>query len=161
VKRITDLLILPMLRMRGDILFLIFVLFYVFFVLFYAFLCCSMYCLFCVLCIVCIYALNYCHRVDTQLQLNIYHISYHIIPLVHHKRSCKILGSHSGNYEDSRLSVCDTMTSDTQTFWGNLLLKMEGQGSSANSVRLYQPTRRHIPEDGRPNLQTKLKKILH
>ena len=65
-----------------------FLLFYVFFVLFYVFLCCSMYflccymyCLFCdVLCIVCvcICVLNYCHRVATQLQLN---ISYHIIPL--------------------------------------------------------------------------------
>jgi hypothetical protein len=63
-----------------------FVLFYVLFVL-----CCSLYCLFCVvLCIVCfvlfsvlfvcICVLNYCHRVATQLQLNIsYHISYHII----------------------------------------------------------------------------------
>jgi len=55
------------------------------FVLFYAFLCCSMY--FCVaLCIVCfvsfsvlfvcIYVLYYCHRVATQLQLN---ISYHLV----------------------------------------------------------------------------------
>jgi len=60
------------------------------FVLFYVFVCCSMYCLFCsmyfcvVLCIVCfvsfsvlfvyICVLNYCHRVATQLQLN---ISYH------------------------------------------------------------------------------------
>ena len=53
------------------------------FVFFYVFLCCSMY--FCVvLCIVCfvsfsvlfvcICVLNYCHRVATQLQLNIYHI---------------------------------------------------------------------------------------
>jgi hypothetical protein len=52
------------------------------------FLCCSMY--FCVLCIVCfvtfrvlfvcICVLNECHRVATQLQLNIsYRISYHII----------------------------------------------------------------------------------
>ena len=80
------------------------------------------------------------------------------IPLVHHKRSCKILGSHSGNYEDSCLPGCDTMTSDTQTFRGNLILKMGGQGSSATSVCFYQPTRCHIPEDGRPNLQTKLKK---
>lgn len=63
-------------------------------------------------------------------------------PLVHRKRSC-------------------TMTSDTPTFRGKLLLKMEGQGSFATSFRFYQPTRRHIPEDGRPNLQTKLKKILH
>jgi hypothetical protein len=66
-------------------LFLIFVFFYVFFVLFYVFLCCSMY--FCVvLCIdcfvtlsvffVCICVLSYCHRVATQLQLN---ISYRII----------------------------------------------------------------------------------
>jgi hypothetical protein len=42
------------------------------------FLCSSMYCLFCVaVCIVCmcICVLNYCHRVATQLQLN---ISYHI-----------------------------------------------------------------------------------
>jgi len=74
----------------------IFVLFYVFlccsmyfcvvlriFVLFYVFLCCSMY--FCVVLrifvsfsvlFVCICVLNYCHRVATQLQLN---ISYHII----------------------------------------------------------------------------------
>jgi hypothetical protein len=48
------------------------------------FLCCSMYCLFCdVLCIVCVYVyvcvLKYCHRVATQLQLNIsYHTIYHI-----------------------------------------------------------------------------------
>jgi len=46
-------------------------------------LCCSMYCLFCdvpsIIC-VCICVLNYCHRVATQLQLNIsYHISYHIL----------------------------------------------------------------------------------
>jgi len=45
-----------------------------------------LYCLFCVvLCIVCEYicVLNYCHRVATQLQLNIsYHnISYHIISI--------------------------------------------------------------------------------
>jgi hypothetical protein len=57
------------------------------FVLFYVFLCCFMY--FCVvLCIVrfvsfsvlfvCICVLNYCHRVATQLQLN---ISYHIISI--------------------------------------------------------------------------------
>jgi hypothetical protein len=69
----------------------IFVLFYVFwvvlciFVLFYVFLCCSMH--FCVvLCIVCFVTfsvllvckcvLKYCHRVATQLQLN---ISYHIL----------------------------------------------------------------------------------
>jgi len=67
----------------------IFVLVYVFFML-YVFLCCSVYFLCCgyfcvVLCIVCfvlfyvlfvcICVLNYCHRVATQLQLN---ISYHI-----------------------------------------------------------------------------------
>ena len=53
-------------------LFLIVVLFYVFFV-FYVFLWCAMYCLFCdVLCIVCVYmCTDYCHRVATQLQLNI------------------------------------------------------------------------------------------
>jgi magnesium-transporting ATPase (P-type) len=56
-------------------------------VLLYVILFCSMY--FCVLCIVffvtfpvllvCICVLYYCHRVATQLQLNIsYHISYHI-----------------------------------------------------------------------------------
>ena len=52
--------------------------FYVFFVLIYVFLCCSMYCLFCVvLCIVRVYmcVLNFCHRVATQLHLN---VSYHI-----------------------------------------------------------------------------------
>ena len=48
-----------------------------FFMLFSVFLCCFMYCLFCVvLCIVCVYILHYCHRVATQLQLN---ISYHIL----------------------------------------------------------------------------------
>jgi len=55
------------------------------FVLFYVFLCCSMY--FCIVCFVSLSVLfvyicvvNYCHRVATQLQLNIsYHIiSYHI-----------------------------------------------------------------------------------
>jgi hypothetical protein len=68
--------------------YVFFVLFYVLFVLFYVFLCCSMY--FCVvLCIVyfvsfsvlfaCICVLNNCHRVATQLQLN---ISYHINTLL-------------------------------------------------------------------------------
>jgi len=66
-------------------LFLIFVLFYVFFVLFYVFLCCSLcifrFVSFSVL-FVCICILYYCHRVATQLQLNIsYHIIYHIISL--------------------------------------------------------------------------------
>jgi len=52
------------------------------FMLFYVFLCCSMY--FCVLCIICFVSfsvlfvwkcvLYYCHRVATQLQLNMYHI---------------------------------------------------------------------------------------
>jgi hypothetical protein len=44
-----------------------------------------MYCLFCVvLFIVCVYTcvLNYCHRVATQLQLNIsYRISTHCVPV--------------------------------------------------------------------------------
>jgi hypothetical protein len=64
-------------------------------VLFYVFLCCSMYCLFCVvLCIVCfvsfsvlfvcICVLNYCHRVATQLQLN---ISYKIKPYCFRQRT--------------------------------------------------------------------------
>jgi hypothetical protein len=83
------------------------------------------------------------------------------LPPVHHKRSCKILGSHSANYEDSCLPGCETMTSDPPTFLGNILLQVEGQGSSVNSVRLYQPARSHIPTDGRPNLETKLNKILH
>jgi hypothetical protein len=47
------------------------------------FLCCSIYfCVFCIVCfvtysvlLVCVCVLNYCHRVATQLQLN---ISYHI-----------------------------------------------------------------------------------
>ena len=55
------------------------------FLLFYVFLCCSMYCSSVVLCIVyvCICVLNYCHRVATQLQLNIsYHISYRIISYI-------------------------------------------------------------------------------
>jgi hypothetical protein len=50
-----------------------------------------MYCLFCVvLCIVCEYicVLNYCHRVATQLHLNILYISYHII---HHIISYHII----------------------------------------------------------------------
>jgi len=33
---------------------------------------------------VCICVLNYCHRVATQLQLNIYHIIYHFIISYHH-----------------------------------------------------------------------------
>jgi hypothetical protein len=53
------------------------------FVLFFVFFCCFLYCLFCVvLCVlfVCICVLYYCHRVATQLQLNIsYHVSHHII----------------------------------------------------------------------------------
>ena len=63
-------------------------LFYVFFVLLYVF--CVVLCIVCfvlfIVCFVtysvlfvCICVLNYCHRVTTQLQLNIsYHISYHI-----------------------------------------------------------------------------------
>jgi hypothetical protein len=55
------------------------VLLYAIFVLFYVFyLCCSMWCLFCdVPCIVCVYicVLNNCHRVATQLQLNISYIN--------------------------------------------------------------------------------------
>ena len=85
--------------------YVFFVLFYVFFVLFYVFLCCSMYFLycsmyFCVLCIVCfvtfpaifvcICVLNNCHRMATQLQLNIYHIiSYHTMPHKHDFTACK------------------------------------------------------------------------
>jgi hypothetical protein len=70
--------------------------YFFFSVLFYIFFCvvlcifCVVLCIFCVvLCdvcfmtfpvlFVCICVLNYCHRVSTQLQLNIYHIiSYHI-----------------------------------------------------------------------------------
>ena len=86
VKRITDLHILPMLRMRGAILFLIFVRSMYFFVLFYVF--CVVLCIVCFasfsVLFVCICVLNCCHRVATQLQLNIYHIiSYHV-HLVHH-----------------------------------------------------------------------------
>jgi hypothetical protein len=57
------------------------VLFYVFFVLFYVFSCC-MNCLFCVVfCIVgvCTCVLYYCHRVATQLELN---VSYHVRSLL-------------------------------------------------------------------------------
>jgi hypothetical protein len=71
----------------------IFVLFYVLFVLFYVFLCCFVY--FCVvLCIVCFVSfsklfvrvciLYYCHRVVTQLQLNIPYQIMAIIGLVNH-----------------------------------------------------------------------------
>jgi hypothetical protein len=52
------------------------------FCVFYVFLCCSMYCLFCdVLCIVCLY----CHRVATQLQLN---ISHHNLLWVQRRHNC-------------------------------------------------------------------------
>jgi len=100
-------------------LFLIFVLFYVFFVLFYIYLCCSMYFLcsiyicvvLCTVCFVtfsvlfvCICVLNYCHRVATQLQLNIisYHISYHIIISCHvisyHVTSCRVVSCRIVSY---------------------------------------------------------------
>ena len=66
-------------------LFYVFLCCFMYFCLFYVFLCCFMY--FCVvLCIVCfvsfsvlfvcICVLYYCHRVATQLQLNIYHIIF-------------------------------------------------------------------------------------
>jgi hypothetical protein len=65
--------------------YVFFVLFYVFFVLFYVFLCFSMWCFFMTFPVlfVCICVLNNCHRVATQLQLNISYliISYHIILL--------------------------------------------------------------------------------
>jgi hypothetical protein len=52
-----------------------------------------MYCLFCdVLCIVCvcICVLNYCHRVATQLQLNVsYHIEYLGTNLNRNYRPCR------------------------------------------------------------------------
>jgi hypothetical protein len=58
--------------------YVIFVVFYEFFVLFYVFFCVVL----CTVCLVsfpvlfgCICVLNYCHRVPTQLQLN---ISYHM-----------------------------------------------------------------------------------
>jgi hypothetical protein len=75
---------------RIFVLFYVFLCCYTYFVLFYVFLCCYTY--FCVVpCIVCflsfsvlfvcICVLNYCHRVATQLRLNIsYHI-YHISSL--------------------------------------------------------------------------------
>ena len=79
------------------------------------FLCCSMY--FCVvLCIVCfvsfsvlfvcICVLYYCHRVATQLQLNIYHIiSYHIVS--YHIISYHIISYHTISYHMfSVLFVC-------------------------------------------------------
>jgi hypothetical protein len=64
-----------------------------YFFVFYVFLCCYIYCLcsmyFCVVlciagfatfCVLFVCVLNYCHRVATQLQLNIpYHISYQCI----------------------------------------------------------------------------------
>jgi hypothetical protein len=57
------------------VLFYIFsVSFYVFFVLFYV-----LFVFLCTLLFVCICVLNYCHRVATQLQLNISYIVYHHI----------------------------------------------------------------------------------
>jgi hypothetical protein len=70
-------------------------------------LCCSMY--FCVvLCIICfvpfsvlfVYTcvLNYCHRVATQLHLNVYHIVYHIYHVVYHTKSYHISSYHITYY---------------------------------------------------------------
>jgi hypothetical protein len=96
------------------LLYVFFVLLYVFFVLLYAFFCCSMY-FFVVLCdvcfvtfpvlFVCICVLNNCHRVATQLQLNIsyhivsYHIIYHIIS--YHIISYHIISYHIISYHIS------------------------------------------------------------
>ena len=72
---------------------IIFVLFYVFF--------CVVPCIVCFVTFsvlfVCIRVLNYCHRVATQLQLNIYHIiSYHIIS--YHIISYHIISYHIISY---------------------------------------------------------------
>jgi hypothetical protein len=60
-------------------------------VLFYVFLCCSMYCIFVSFFVlfVCVYVLYDCHRVATQLKLN---ISYHIGRYLYH--ICLILDRH-------------------------------------------------------------------
>jgi hypothetical protein len=43
---------------------------------------------------VCICVLNYCHRVTTQLQLNMYHIIYHNYITMHGAENIKIPLSH-------------------------------------------------------------------
>jgi hypothetical protein len=96
------------------LLYVFFVLLYVFFVLLYVFcvaLCifCVALCIFCVVCFVtfpvffvCICVLNYCHRVTTQLQLNLsYHIQLQKGSLYYnhnHNNLCSISEIHQSGY---------------------------------------------------------------